>query len=218
MKKALLSFTASVSGVALAHAQPFVGSDAPLYAYRLAYSKDGLTATVRVDPSRPPGERVEILSPRKRKKPGWLSDAVAELDAEADPALWCSSYEETIPKGAVIERKTDGVAIYAFDPIILSDDPEERLVMAHLEGRVTRSDDDGEILHYVLSSRAPFKMSRMIRVDRFTMDVVCKRSPDGRTYVAETRSQTAGKASGFRFEELESQYISDLERVSNTSP
>lgn len=61
-----------------------------------------------------------------------------------------------------------------------------------------------------MTSNSAFKPNMMVKIKSFQMSATCERSPDGRTYAAETEVNISGSAAMQSFEEKERRKITAL--------
>jgi len=185
--------------------------DGPLYAYEMSYTDSGLTATGRIDPSQPEGQRIEIYTPEKS---AWTDDfeaGLAEMETEIDGDIWCANFAENVPERADLKIETETSATYAFTPKPdAGADGMEKKLMKKIKGEIILAKADGAILGFSMTLPKPFKPAIIAKINVFNMSVSCVRAPDGRTYVEEFAMTVSGSAMMQKFEETVSRKITAL--------
>jgi len=186
-------------------------SDGPEYRFELSIDADDLKGTVEVDPMRPEGERLALLSPSEAD----LSDAGAEMLADLKAKtkgdnIWCSGFASNIPADAKLISESGEAAVYSFQPLPGEDDETPAKVYKHLTGRVTVSKETPSILAFEMFAEKPFKPSLAAKVDAFSMKVGCAAAPDGRTYMRDFALDLSGSALMQPFSQTERRQITKL--------
>lgn len=193
-------------------------TEGPSYRFDLKVDDGHFRAETQVDPSRPEGDRVMLLSP-----------AAEDLDKEANESfeslkekttgekIWCNSFAENIPKNAELISESGEAAVYRFQPIGTREDGDMAKAYKHLTGRVTVSKDKPGILAYEMFSEKPFKPMLVAKVDSFNMKVSCDYAPDGRTYVKQMSLDLSGNAMMQPFTQSERREISNLVALPETA-
>ncbi len=185
--------------------------DGPVYAYEMTYSDAEVTASGKVDPSQPEGQRLEIYTPGEAD---WSKDfrkGVEEMDAETDGDIWCADFAEMVPQSAKMTTEDDLTATYAFTPKPEADaDGAEKKLMKKIKGLITLDKSDGSVLSFNMALPKPYKPAMIVKINRFEMDATCTRAPDGRTYVRDFAFGISGSAMMQSFEEQMSRSITKL--------
>lgn len=188
--------------------------DGPLYTFDLAYRAGDIDALMRVDPSRPEGERLTVLSPDESDWSEELVELIADMQAKSDGDIWCNSLSEHIPADASLVSETDTTATYTFTPLPSADaDKNEKKVIKHLTGSVVVNKAEPAILSFRMASTKPFKPMAVAKINDFDMQVACARAPDGRTHIASMDTSLSGSAMMQAFSQSEHQAISNLQPV-----
>ncbi len=185
--------------------------EGPIYAYEMSYTEAEVTATGRIDPSQPEGQRIEIYTP---ERDAWNDDfetGLAEMESEIDGDIWCVDFAENVPGSADLKTETETSATYAFTPKPDADaDGMEKKLMKKIKGEVILAKADGAILGFSMTLPKPFKPAMIAKINVFNMSVSCARAPDGRTYVEEFAMTVSGSAMMQKFEETVSRKITAL--------
>jgi hypothetical protein len=186
-------------------------SDGPAYKFELSIDGDTLKGTAEVDPTRPEGERLTLLSPSEEE----LSDAGAEMLADLKAKtkgdkIWCSDFAGNIPADAKLISESGEAAVYSFRPLPGEDDETPAKVYKHLTGRVTVSKETPSILAFEMFAEKPFKPALAAKVDTFSMKVGCATAPDGRTYMRDFSLDLSGSALMQPFSQTERRQITRL--------
>lgn len=188
-----------------------LSKEGPVYAYEMTYSDTEVTANGRVDPSKPEGERIEIFSPDESE---WSKDfrkGVADMEAETDGDIWCADFSEMVPVDATQTAEDTDSVTYAFTPNPEPDaDKTEQKMMKQLDGRVTVSKTDGQVLAFNMVLPKPYKPAIVAKINRFEMAATCSRAPDGRTYLEQFDFDISGSAMMQSFEERVTRSITKL--------
>ena len=144
-----LTICGSASGDPLLELMRTHSKDGPVYAYEMTYKDTEITATGRIDPSQPEGQRVEILTPPKADWTADFVDGVGNMETEADGDIWCVEFAENIPASAAKTRETETSATFSFTPLPDVDaDRTERKLMKKINAEVTLDKEDGAILRF----------------------------------------------------------------------
>ncbi|GAB5459402.1 MAG: hypothetical protein Hens3KO_24320 [Henriciella sp.] len=185
--------------------------EGPIYAYEMTLSGKDFSATGLIDPSKPEGERIHILTPDKSEWPEDFSANIADMEADTDGDIWCAGFAENIPDRVTKTSETDANATYVFTPLPDSDaDGVERKLMKKMDGEVTIDKQDGAILAFKMRLPKPYKPAIVAKVNVFDMQASCQRAPDGRAYIKDFSMSVAGSAMMQDFEEQISREITSL--------
>lgn len=192
--------------------------DGPSYKFDLKFDDGELKAEVQVDPSRPEGQRLVLVSPSEDE----LSEDEAKRfqtlqKATTGDKIWCSRFNENIPDDAKLISESGEAAVYSFQPVAAADEADMAKTYKHLTGRVTVSKEKPAILAYEMFAEKPFKPMLAAKVDSFSMKISCDFAPDGRTYVKQMSLDLAGSAMMQRFSEIERREISNLVPLPQTA-
>ncbi|MEP1143318.1 MAG: hypothetical protein ABJH52_06335 [Henriciella sp.] len=188
-----------------------LSKEGPVYAYEMSYSGEGVTATGKIDPSQPEGDRVELYTPSMDELSDEFREGLEEIDAEADGDIWCADFAEMVPANAKATGETETAVTYAFTPIPEADaDKTQQKMMKKLDGTVTLDKVDGSVLSFNMTLPAPYKPAMVAKINRFEMAANCDRAPDGRTYVQKFDFDISGSAMMQNFEETVSREITKL--------
>ena len=224
MRTACLSALALASSAALpalaetpldkARAAPIEG---PAYRFDLSFDDGELKAEAQVDPSKPEGERLTLVSPTEPE----LSESGAKRfrtlqENTTGDKIWCNQFNDNIPDDAKLISESGEAAVYSFRPIATAEEADMAKSYKHLTGRVTVSKEKPAILAYEMFAEKPFKPMLAARVDSFNMKISCDFAPDGRTYVKQMHVDLAGSAMMQRFSQMETRVISNLVALPGT--
>lgn len=187
-------------------------TDGPIYSYEMNFRPDtDFTITSRVDPSKPEGERINILTPAESEWPKKFKENLPDLEANTKGDIWCTEFTQNIPDDITKTSETAVDATFAFTPLPDSDaDGMERKLMKKVEGSVTLDKQDGAILAVSMHLPEPYKPAMVAKVDVFNMDAKCSRAPDGRTYVEKFDLNLSGSAMMQDFSQRMSREITAL--------
>ena len=158
-------------------------TDGPLYMFDIIIQNTDTDAMVRVDPSRPQGERLSVISPARED---WTDDfrkLVKEMDADTDGDIWCHGFGENIPASAALVSETATKATYTFKP------------------------QPGSV---EMVSEKAFRPLPIAKIKDFKLKFDCSRAPDGRTHVSRVNIDISGSAMMQGFSETERQTITNL--------
>lgn len=186
-------------------------SDGPVYAYDMTFESSGVSASGKVDPTQPEGQRITVDSPAREAWPDGFEEDLEELDTDADGDIWCAGFAENVPDAVTLVEETEQTATYTFVPLPGADaDGTDRKVMKKLIGEITVDKTDPAILSFSMTAPKPFKPALIAKIETFDMRIQCARAPDGRTYVEEMNMAVEGSAMGQSFSESAKQAITQL--------
>ena len=187
----------------------------PIYQYDLEYSSLDEKVVARINPNQERGGRVKFLSQSHDE----LSDDFIEVfqDIERNPVeeFWCAHLSEIVPLDAAVIAETADQATYAFKPRTDLEDPDDTTLMKHLDGQVTVSKTDPQVLSMSLIAPRSFKPDWIAKITHFEMSIDCERVPDGRTHMKELRISIAGKAALKTFYQRERKTLSNVIAVAD---
>ena len=153
-------------------------TEGPAYKFDLKLEGDDLNGEAQVDPSRPEGERLTLISPAADTLEGDAAERYVDLKANTSgDKIWCSSFRGNIPADAKMISESGEAAVYSFTPLP-GDDKDSAKVFKHLTGRVTVSKEAPAILAFEMFAEKPFKPAMVARIDSFSMKADCSPSPD----------------------------------------
>ncbi|WP_430402248.1 hypothetical protein [Hyphomonas sp.] len=186
-------------------------ADGPLYMFDVVVRNSDTEAMIRVDPSRPEGERLNVISPAEKD---WTDDfrkLVKKMDADTDGDIWCRSFGENIPADAALVSESPTTATYTFKPRKGAKPDDLDDVYKYLTGKVVVAKDDPAILSVEMVSDKPFRPLPVAKIKSFKLNFDCARAPDGRTHIARVDVAINGSAMMNEFSESEHQTISNLQ-------
>lgn len=193
---AALAQTPSVLAAALSPRQ-----DTTTFAYEFTLSDTGsrpMSLRGRIDPSRPEGQRVEILEATGEDVD--TEEIDERMEANADGDIWCDSMFSGAD-GAVTEQPAPaGQRAYAFTPMARPDaESDERKMFSRLSATAIVDQETGALK----SSRAvldkPWKPNIMAKISQFELSVECAMAPNGRAYAETINTKISGSALGQSF-------------------
>jgi hypothetical protein len=187
--------------------------DGPLYIFDVIVQNDGTDAMMRVDPTRPEGERLTVISPARKDWNHDFRKQVKKMQADTDGDIWCSNLGNNIPGDAALESETATTATYTYAPQVGAEPGDMDDILKYLKGKVVVAKDDPAILSVEMVAEKPFRPLPIARINQFEMKVVCNRAPDGRTHVARVDVDISGSAMMKDFSESERQTITNLKAV-----
>ncbi|MFT5775841.1 MAG: hypothetical protein ACI93G_000704 [Hyphomonas sp.] len=187
--------------------------DGPLYIFDVIVQNDGADAMMRVDPTRPEGERLTVISPPRKDWSDDFSKQVKKMQADTDGDIWCSKLGNNIPDDAALESETATTATYTYAPRVGAEPGDMDDILKYLKGKVVVAKDDPAILSVEMVAEKPFRPLPIARISQFEMKVACNRAPDGRTHVARVNVDISGSAMMKDFSESERQTITNLKAV-----
>ena len=185
-------------------------TDGPAYRFDMKIDDDVLKGEAQVDPSRPEGERLTLITPDAGTLEGEAAAKYEKLkQTTSGDKIWCSSFSGNIPADAKMISESGEAAVYSFTPLP-GDDKETAKVYKHLTGRVTVSKEAPGILAFEMFAEQPFKPAMVAKIDSFSMKADCGRSPDGRTYVESLALDVSGNAMMQPFSQSERRKVTNL--------
>lgn len=163
--------------------------------------EDGETVTghARVDLAAPELKQITPAHLADPDKPGSSFEALAGIERALEDGIWCTRFAANVPADAkdieIIAEDAETVT-YGFTPEADGDaDGPEKKIAKRSRAEMTVSRADPAILRYASSLTGTVTLYVVAKIRRVDVEATCARAPDGRTYVAETRS--AVEAGGF---------------------
>lgn len=185
-------------------------ADGPLYMFDVVVQNSDTEAMIRVDPSRPEGERLNVISPPQKD---WTDDfrkLVKQMDADTDGDIWCQHFGENIPADAALVAESPTTATYTFKPQKGAKPDDLDDIYKYLTGKVVVAKDNPAILSVEMVSEKPFRPLPIAKIKSFKLNFDCARAPDGRTHISRVDVAINGSAMMKEFSEAEHQTISNL--------
>jgi len=211
---------ATISTQAIAQGQdPLIAAldtqtSGPAYSYQLDITVDEFTGRARIYPDRAIGRRVAMISPSRSELTADERDGLRDIDRDADQDFWCHNFAKRVPReGAQLVHQSASTATYRFRPLADPNDRDDAKLMKHLVGTVTVAKEHPAILSFTLTAPESFKPALVARVDTFSLNAQCSRSPDGRTYVKSLDLNVTGSAMFQSFEDRQTRRHSALQRI-----
>ncbi|MCA8899728.1 MAG: hypothetical protein KDA53_00600 [Hyphomonas sp.] len=217
---ALLALAAALPAVADTPLQKALAAsaDGPAYMFDLSYDGEELTAKMRVDPSRPEGERMTLLSPAAADLTDEGRKQFESMREKSKGDIWCADFADTVPTDAKLVSETGTTATYEFTPVPGKEtDKDLRKIIKYMKGAVTVSKETPGIVGFELTSKKAFKPMPIAKVESFRMNVACGFAPDGRTHVTDLTVDISGSALMKKFTQSERQTISNLVALPETA-
>lgn len=220
----LLSASVAVQLIQMASAEPArpylslalkPSSDGAIYKYDLEYSNLDERLVARIDPSKRQGERVTLLSSPQDVMSDDFVETLTDLENNPIDEFWCSDLSEIVPLDAAFIAETEAQVTYKFKPLPDLEDPDDIKLMKHLEGHITVSKQDPQVLSMSLIAPRPFKPVWIAKIKHFELSMDCDRVPDGRTYMSELRISIVGKAAMQTFHQRERKTLFNITAVDN---
>ncbi|MEZ5997985.1 MAG: hypothetical protein R3B98_04765 [Hyphomonas sp.] len=194
-----------------------VSKDGPLYIFDVEIQDDTLDVTARVDPTKPEGSRLILVSPDESSFDEQAAARYAELKENTKGDVWCSNFASNIPDDAELISESQVEAVYKFRPIPDADAGDMAKSYKHLTGRVTVSKEHPGITAFEMVNEKPFKPMPIAKVNTFEMKVACAFAPDGRTYIRDLTLNIAGSAMLQKFSQTEHRKITGLTPIPETA-
>lgn len=217
MSRPLLTCALALAATLSASADPVLelmraaAPDGPVYAYEMTFSGDGITASGKLDPSQPEGQRLDLYSPDDASFSDEFKEGLEDMDREADGDIWCKDFADMVPGNAAATTETATSRTYTFTPQPEADaDRTEQKMMKKLNGTITLDKADGAILAFNMHLPKPYKPAMVAKVNRFQLAASCDRAPDGRTYMKSFEFDISGSAMMQSFEQSISRRITRL--------
>lgn len=152
----------------------------------------------RVDLSAPELKQITPLHLVDDTKPGSSFQALSEIENSIEDGIWCTRYIDNLPEADDIEivAENDQTVTYEYTPKIDDDaSGPEKKILKRTRARLTVSKEDPAIMAYEQSLTKTVTLYVVAKIRKVDTKATCARTPDGRTYVAETSSSF--EASGF---------------------
>lgn len=190
-----------------------LSKDGPLYQFDMDVKDGANQFHLTVDPSQPEGQRVTQMTPALSSLKGDAAKKGKQLQELTKGDIWCSSFTENIPADAKRTSETATTATFSFTPRPGKNDSQLGDAFKHLTGKAVVDKATGGILLYEMSAAKAFKPAAVAKVDRFSMKVVCKPVPDGRTHIDTFALDLKGSALMKPFAQNESRRVSNLRAI-----
>lgn len=190
-------------------------SEGAIYKYDLEYRDLDEKFVARIDPSKKQGERVALISSSQDVMGDDFVEALIDLEKNPVDEFWCSNLSDIVPLNAALMAETDAQVTYKFKPLPDLEDPDDIKLMEHLEGHITVSKQDPQVLSMSLIAPRPFKPVWIAKISQFELSIDCDRVPDGRTHMSELRISIVGKAAMQTFHQRERKTLFNITAVDN---
>lgn len=183
----------------------------PVYAFDMAYSDNKINAVARVNPSKPIGERVEVLNLEADDLDKDIRAMISAFDAAPLDEFWCADFLSLVGADAQVLSETNNATVLAFSPEPgPDDDADDRKFLAAMTAQITIDPRTAFVSAFEMRNRKPFKPAFIAKIKSFEMNVTRAPSPDGRTYLADYQVDVSGSVALRRFKEFERRVISNL--------
>ena len=198
-------------------------SNLATYSYKLRVEVSGEfsdgSLEALIDPSRPVGERIEILSP------GFESadaiEARQAMEEHAREPIWCSWVASEIPKKVVVVEDSADTLVIRFRPKAGKDLTKgERKFFKKLEGQLVIDKNTMTVQSYRYHNRKPIGMIMFVaKIRTFLSETECELAPNGYSYRSKHAARMEIGVLGQRTVSTITMLISDLTPVqmSNTT-
>ena len=189
--------------------------EGPAYLFDMVLDDGSQSLTLKVDPTRPEGERVVAMNPALASLEGDAAKRAQRLQTETKGDIWCANFTDSIPDNARRISETASAVTYSFTPLP-GEDKEMRDVVKHLTGKATLEKSTGNVLTYELTAPKAFKPAMVAKVDQFNMRVACKVAPDGRSHIDTYSLNVSGTAMMQAFNQRETRRVTNLRAAPQT--
>lgn len=139
--------------------------------------------------------------------PGSSFQALAGIERAIEDGIWCSRYGDNLPKADEIEIVAENAdtVTYEFTPEADGDaEGPDKKIAKNTKVRLTVSRNDPAILSYESTLTKTVTLYVVAKIRKADGRAVCKRAPDGRTYISELSSvfEGGGVANGGNTSEM----------------
>ena len=194
-------------------------SNQATYSYMLRVESSGETAGVSfealIDPSRPPDERIEILSLRPGSESGNDVELQQEIDENVPEEIWCSAVADAMPRNVVVVEESADILVVRFRPKFGKEDIPKgfRKLFRKLEGQIVVDKNTMTVRSYRLHNRKHVRVMFVAKIRRFLVEMECELAPNGGSYVSKQTWTLEIGALGQRFGSTTTTLISNLTPV-----
>lgn len=194
-------------------------SNQATYSYKLRVESsgdiDGVSFEATVDPSRPPDERIEILSLRPGSESGDDVELRQAIDDHVPEAIWCSAVADAMPKNVVVVEESADILVVRFRPKFGKDDIPKgsRKLFKKLEGQIVIDKNTMTVRSYRLHNRKHVRVMFVAKIRRFLVEMECELAPNGDSYASKQTWTLEIGALGQRFVSTATTFISNLTPV-----
>jgi len=190
-----------------------MSKEGPLYVYDLDYNDGADRFVMKVDPSKPKGERVVDFSPARTTLKGDTAKKADKLVASAAGDIWCSSFAANIPADAKRTSETGQTATFSFKPLPGEQKGQAASAYKFLDATAVIDKATGGILSYEMAAPKAFKPAPVAKVDRLILKVACKPLPDGRTHITSFAFDLKGSAMMKSLDQMETRRITNVKAL-----
>lgn len=198
-------------------------SNQATYSYKLRVETSGEfsdgSLEALIDPSRPLGERIEILSPGfESADTGEARQAMEEIALES---IWCSWVASEVPKNVKVVEESADTLVIRFRPKAGKDlTKRERKFFKKLEGQLVIDKNTMTVQSYRLHNRKPIGIIMFVaKIRTFLSEMECELAPNGYSYISKQTMRMEIGVLGQRTVSTYTAFFSDLTPVqmSNTT-
>lgn len=184
------------------------------YKYEMALSKDEAHANLIVDSSLQNGTKVILKNGKNEHIDVQIEEQMLNLENEPLNELWCSDFLNYVGDDVKQIATSDDQHTYSFTPKPLdTDDDEDKEFLSNMLGQITIDAISGDLLHFQMTNKAPFRPVFFAKIKHFHLSATCKSFDDKFAYVARFTTNIEGKIAFKRFEENEERIVTNLEEV-----
>lgn len=176
-------------------------ADETLYAYEFTMTETGSRNTTvrgRIDPTKPEGQRVEIIEGNGKDLD--LEAMDERLEDNADGDIWCDSMISGA-SGKIAEiGSSSGNRAYRFTPRARPEaGKDERKMFDQLVADTVVDEDSRTLKSFSARLEKPWKPNIAAKIHEFNMSGECALAPNGRAYARTITTQIRGSALGQNF-------------------
>lgn len=192
-----------------------IGSE-PTARYGLHYEDNETSLIANIDPSKPLGQRVQLIDAGPLASRDDVLAGVAEIDAKPMAEFWCHNFGKLLTEPVHIRAHSEVSTIFSFkpaiDPLADADDSD---FMAHVEGEIEVGNSDAKIIGFRLFAPEPFRPSLGVRIKRFEFKAQCVPASNGLTYAQSTETNIHARAFFKNIEQFEKRSISNVDVIAD---
>lgn len=187
-------------------------------AFEMSYTNNELTGRMRVDSSKPMGERLELISPAVDTLDKDAKEKLKQLQKHTEGNVWCGTIADSIPSDAVVLRETPETVTYSYVPIPDEDDKLMKRAAEYLQGTVTIRRNDPVVLSYSIIAPETFKPVVVAKIESFNMSVVCQPTSIGETAIETIAFDVSGSAMMKPIDETEQRSLGEITVLDTPAP
>lgn len=181
------------------------------YAFEMTYRDEDVQARAFVNPSRPEGQRLDVIQPARSEWDDDIRDMLTEFDAAPYDEFWCTDFLALLGSDPHPVDQDGNSIVFAFSPQPgPKDDADDRKFLAEMIAHLTIDQRTGAIQKFEMRNRRPFKPIFIAKIKSFRMEAQCQAAPDGRLYVADLSTDLTAKIALKKVKEREERSIFNL--------